>query len=303
MKKKGFKSYDSKSDQISMNNDPKDSSLSNGQRSVLSRGSSKKMKKALFEHNKRSRESSFLKAEDCSSKSSADGNVKKEQIYSPDHIFKLPGGYVQKVSLANCSENITRRVRAYLDELFGSISLNFDGDSKAIIPAVLQDILAYNNVYFSTVDSYDTVEAPEPVWFHIDTYSNHLRLFVNHQMYNEYILHTRPDTPVNWSDGILRVEKYDPHEVAPNTIEDVHENMMALKLALIVDHVAQHILHEIYVDKDDRIMTSGIHEGWTNCPGTTLHSMLNIEIITCNAPPRRKTGSYNHTTTVISHNN
>lgn len=194
-------------------------------------------------------------------------------------VIKLPGGYACKAVLDEVPDTVTYRVRAYLDELFGTIMLQVKESNSCFdaVPIVVSNILKYNNIQFATVDMYKTrVNIPEPLWFKFEIDKRHLILYLNEIMYNDYCTTTTStEVPVVWSCGHIPVDKYNPYRTHP----DVSElDTAKIKCAMACDHVAQHIIHRYYNDKP-LLANTELHEGgWTRY-GTTLHSMLDIEIV------------------------
>lgn len=214
------------------------------------------------------------------------------------NVIKLPGGYAYKSVMDEVPDAVAYRVRAYLDELFGTIMLQVkeSNDCFDAMPIVVSNILKYNNVQFATVDMYKTnVNIPEPLWFKYRLDKRHLILYLNECMYNDYCTTTTStDVPVVWSCGHVPVDKYNPYRAHP----DVSElDPAKIKCAMVCDHVAQHIIHRYYNDAP-LLASADLHErGWTRC-GTTLHSMLDIEIVE-NPCGERNVGTANRVLTML----
>lgn len=194
-------------------------------------------------------------------------------------VIKLPGGYACKAMSDEVPDAVAYRVRAYLDELFGTIMLQVKESNNCFdaVPIVVSNILKYNNIQFSTVDMYKTsVNIPEPLWFKLEIDKRHLILYLNEIMYNDYCTTTTStEVPVVWSCGHVPVDNYNPYRAHPEVSE---LDAAKIKCTVVCDHVAQHIIHRYYNDTP-LLANTELHErGWTRY-GTTLHSMLDIEIV------------------------
>lgn len=194
-------------------------------------------------------------------------------------VIKLPGGYARKAVIDEVPDAVAYRVRAYLDELFGTIMLQANESNECFdaVPIVVSNILKYNNIQFATVDMYKTsVNIPEPLWFKFEIDKRRLILYLNEIMYNDYCTTaTSTEVPVVWSCGHVPVDKYNPYLAHPKVSE---LDSAKIKCAVACDHVAQHIIHRYYSDTPP-LANAELHEGgWTRY-GTTLHSMLDVEIV------------------------
>ena len=218
-------------------------------------------------------------------------------------LLKLPGAVA--VSSSSSSENngiaakvssssfpgdhvpneISFLIRSYLDVLLCSVAIEklrliTSGirHSEYAIPSIVNNILKYNNIMFEDVTMSDTkLYIPEPLWYDIDIQNRHLHLYLNQEMYNMFCT-KMSDTPVTMISGIVPLERYNPLTVhkALKTLDSAMINC-----AVVCDHVAQHIISELYENIDERSMKSDgadIHERY-NRYGTTLHSMLDITLI------------------------
>lgn len=205
--------------------------------------------------------------------------VASTQSVATGAVLTLPGGYAHTAVNDEASDVIAFRVRAYLDELFGTIMLQVKESNHCFdaIPVVVKAVLNYNNIQFTTIDLYKTgVHIPEPLWFKFELEKKRLILYLNESMYNEYCTATAtPDVPVVWSSGHVMVDKYNPYCAQPE-VSEVDD--AKIKCAVVCDHVAQHIIHRYY-NETPLTANTELHEGgWTRF-GTTLHSMLNIEVV------------------------
>lgn len=194
-------------------------------------------------------------------------------------VMTLPGGYARTAVNDEASDAVAFRVRAYLDELFGTIMLQVKESNHCFdaIPVVVKAVLNYNNIQFATIDLYKTgVPIPEPLWFKFELEHKRLILYLNESMYNDYCTTTSTsDVPVVWSSGHVMVDKYNPYCAHPEVSE---LDDAKIKCAIVCDHVSQHIIHRYY-NETPLVADTELHEGgWTRF-GTTLHSMLSIEIV------------------------
>lgn len=217
-------------------------------------------------------------------------------------VIKLPGGYACKAVIDEVPDTVAYRVRSYLDELFGTIMLQVKESDSCFdaIPIVVSNILKYNNIQFATVDMYKTsVSIPEPLWFKFELDKRHLILYLNEIMYNDYCTTTTPtEVSVVWSCGHVPVDKYNPYRSHPEVSE---LDTAKIKCAVACDHVAQHIIHRYYNDTP-LLANTELHEGgWTRC-GTTLHSMLDIEIVE-NPCGDQRGGTANQVLTMLPQHN
>lgn len=203
----------------------------------------------------------------------------KRDTNNDNNVMKLPGGFAWKTVVNEVPDTVAYRIRAYLDELFGTIMLQVKESNSCFdaIPVVVNSILKYNNIQFETVDMINTrINTPEPLWFKFEIDKRHLTLYLNENMYNDYCTNNvSASVPVVWSCGHIAVENYNPYRSHPE-VSDL--DTAKIKCALVCDHVAQHIIHRYY--KYTPLLTSAeLHDdGWTKI-GTTLHSMLDIEIV------------------------
>lgn len=203
-------------------------------------------------------------------------------------------------SLNDCVPNdIAFRVRAYLDVLLGATSIekarlaaarytsgggsgnrgfgkNNDlayRDSLYAVPNIVDAILKYNNIAFSSVILYRTkTELIEPIWYDIDLPNNELRLFANTN--SRQFARQMNNYPVVMSSGIIPVERYNPY--MPNPIID-NIDIATIHCAVTCDHVAQHIIDEVF-DPEPPADGADIHDRFAR-HGTTLHSMFDITVM------------------------
>lgn len=169
-----------------------------------------------------------------------------------------------------------RKIRKYLDVLFGAtLGLVAIGemDSLAAVPAVVREILRYNNIEFSTIVHINVIDFPEPIWFDVDQNYNggggKLTLFVNEQMYEE-VCRRNSNLPVTFIARQPDIEKFNPIEMEID--EPVQQAM--INCAVICDHVATHIIEEIICTPDS---SSPLHGPKFGRHGVTLHSLFALE--------------------------
>lgn len=224
---------------------------------------------------------------------------------------KVPGGKIEPgPSIRDCvPDEISFRVRAYLDVLLGATSIeklrlattmysvngsssvngdNAHRDSQYAIPNIVDAILKYNNITFGSVVLYRTkIELIEPIWYDIDIPNNELRLFVNTN--SRLFPRHMTDYPVVMASGIIPVERYNPY--APNpTIDNI--DIATIHCAVTCDHVAQHIIDDI-LDTEPKAEGADIHDRFGRC-GTTLHSMFDITAV------GDKCENYNETSKLVT---
>lgn len=206
----------------------------------------------------------------------------------------LPGATARRAPIAvgkpqkvgELSEEMTLKIRRYLDMLLGSVLIEArrlvgNGHSMTMyaIPNVVCDILEYNNLRFATVKFALTKhQLFEPIDYVID--QSTLTLVVNESMYNEYCLTNNSGTVI-FPSGLIPIDRYNPPETDPSLGEI---NYPVIRCAIACDHVAQHILYDVYGRNQDRPATAGIHEYWTDVDATTLHSMFRITRVCTEEP-------------------
>jgi len=199
---------------------------------------------------------------------------------------------VNKYSLVNrgfiddAPLEITENIRAYLDEVFGSLMhrLSEEIDPKVFlfIGSTVDCILRYNNIHFREVTVFEVKEdfnMPEPLWFDLDSVMgvlDKLNIFLNFEWYKTYIS-INTDVPVVWKNGNVPIERFNTSEqdsqIAPMEIAKI-------KCVVACDHLAQHVIHRYHID-GPQLSNCDIHDSWTR-HGTTLHSFLDLTIITNN---------------------
>lgn len=204
-------------------------------------------------------------------------------------IGELPPWYVQ-------------RLTDYLSTLFGSVVL--EGihtkltnlhDTWLYIPAVVCAILDYNNVNFLAVQYVPTkCQIAEPVWYKIDVATNTLTLYINVHMFHQFCLELE-QKPVVMMDGEVALHDYNPHAIpniasCPNAFR-IDQAM--INIAVLSDHVALHILNELYADPNKpESYRDDLHENYQPTDGiTTLHSMFDITM-TCADRPQYECNNY-----------
>lgn len=181
---------------------------------------------------------------------------------------------------------VTENIRAYLDEVFGSLMhrLSEEIDPKVFlfIGSTVDCILRYNNIHFREVTVFEVKEEfnmPEPLWFDLDSVMgvlDKLNIFLNFEWYKTYIS-INTDVPVVWQNGNVPIERFNTSEqdsqIAPMEIAKI-------KCVVACDHLAQHVIHRYHID-GPQLSNCDIHDSWTR-HGTTLHSFLDLTIITNN---------------------
>lgn len=215
----------------------------------------------------------------------------------------LPGGVVKSTrkydsrcigsgGLGEAPREVVRKIRQYLDVLLNSVVLearfmalsSYDNSSLAI-PGVVSAILEYNNISFKTIKYCLTkLDLFEPVWYTYSIEKNELILFINEAMYSEYCSRNSKDAII-FTSGIIPIEIFNPYETNPN-LDSI--NLAMIHCAIVSDHVAQHIINDIYCK--DKILCADIHDRFTEV-GTTLHSMFYLEK-TCSKIPKREYSNY-----------
>ena len=212
--------------------------------------------------------------------------------------FQLPISSKKPSSIGQIPDEISYHLRHYLDILFSSVILesrklilNQEKNSIFAIPAVVNNILTYNNISFKTVKYMITkIFLPEPVWYYFDVQANELILFLYEPLYNNLCMKSNI-LPVTLSSGNLVLEKFNNNyydDDADNDADDAENgdffrnrqsdiDRAILNCAIVADHVAQHIISDIF-DPNKKFKSSNLHSNY-NKVGTTLHSMLNITAI------------------------
>lgn len=215
---------------------------------------------------------------------------KPQQRAGNNKTMKLPGGVghlvgnpCSKTQIASTSSgigelkrNLTKGIRDYMDILFSSImieaNLNCQRTRESIhaIPGVVNAILEYNNISFKTIELTKTTHRLfEPIVYYYDIINSKLNLFVNESMYDTFCMKNE-ERPVVYSGGVIPVEIFNPFATPP-TVTDIDSAM--IHCAIICDHVAQHIISDIF---DEKNPCADIHDNFTRM-GTTLHSIFKLE--------------------------
>lgn len=221
---------------------------------------------------------------------------------------KINKGNVNVTRQGETPPNIVRNIRMYLDILFSSVLLearyildncdtgeaemreNLMGGGNGIesnkssisaVPGVVSAILAYNNIEIKTVAlTMTAVDIFEPIWYTYNVRQSKLTLYLNEFMYDAFCI-KNGDSHVLFTNGIVPIERYNPYE----TNKEVPTiNLAIVHCAMLCDHVAQHILDELFASADDVTAScADLHEGFGK-HGTTLHSMFRLENIRIPAP-------------------
>lgn len=211
-------------------------------------------------------------------------------------------------------ESASLNVRAYLDEVFGSLmsrlsvpSANGFGTGEPsvfeYVGTVVDSILRYNNIHFRTItvtvlkDS--DAHMPEPLWYAFPNINDanstgaggcsvscgdELQIFVSYLWYREYSA-VNTGVPVLWPNGALVIEKYNlPEEDRRVSVMDATK----IKCVVACDHLAQHIINEYSLRSEGENSASqiqnltdldgDIHDRWTKT-GATLHSFLDLTVL------------------------
>lgn len=219
---------------------------------------------------------------------------KNSQVTAPIH---LPGGTAtvstvlkqqnNQRHIGEIPQDLVVKIRRYMDILFSSVLLQAHqilksepkSDSVYALPGVVMSILQYNNVEFRTVKYVLTkFELPEPIWYTINVARNELILYINNGMYGTFCAKNNV-LNVNFTSGIIPLELHNP---LVDVTDGVTIDWPMIHCAIAADHVAQHILTDLFGKLKTR--NADIHENFAN-HGTTLHSMFRIEQFCRNNQP------------------
>lgn len=214
------------------------------------------------------------------------------------NVIRLPGGYATVIKETS-SEEVTYNIRRYLNLVFGKmiIDMKYYNDLKGLIPTIVSTILEFNNIVFGEVLLILTNDRLfEPIWYTTNLNSRKLILYMDEQMYLDVSKKLINSVPVFYSSGNLPIEKYNTLYEHP---EEIKINFAMINVFVICDHVAQHIIFDIY-NKDTKHKNDDIHLNYTKF-GTTFHSMFEIERINqqthpnCNDPAENESiGLFEH---------
>lgn len=200
----------------------------------------------------------------------------KQSNVNLNQYFELPGGYVECVMPKTVPDIITRKIRDYLDIIYGTViaaaSIACLNDVVPAIPFIVCNILRYNNIVFQKIEYYTTrINLYEPIDYLFDINESKLQLIINDSFFKLY-LSKRKLTKVNYLSGNIPIEKYNPYKNLFNAANDGIVNAVVL-----ADHVAQHIITDFYhkLHQIEIPPTASMHCGFTKY-GTTLHSMFDI---------------------------
>lgn len=220
--------------------------------------------------------------------------------------LKLPGGIAKSVNkyefkclgsgVGEAPRAVVNHIRNYLDILINSAVLEAKyitssevdrANSLLAIPGIVSAILEYNNISFKTIKYCVTrVDLFEPVWYTYNIAKNELILYINESMYEEFCSKNNND-PVIFTSGIIPIEIFNPYETNPE-VEILQSNKQIIHCAIASDHVAQHIINDLY--GGNKASCSDIHHKFNEI-GTTLHSMFHIER-TCTKMPKKEYSNY-----------
>jgi len=160
-----------------------------------------------------------------------------------------------------------------------------------VMPMIVDAIMRYNNVYFDNVVLYVTEKRTlfEPLWYNIEQYDDHrlLVLFYDRSFYEEFVT-TTIGSCVYWAHGNLNFDAY--YQEYEHPIVLTQSNTPLLKAIIACDHLALHVLHQLYDDETRnatrsrvQLSTDDIHEVWSNdnAPhvGVTLHSFFKLTVV------------------------
>lgn len=185
-------------------------------------------------------------------------------------------------------EQVTKKIRRYTDLLYGTIAYeqlsrlrNDTANSTHIltlVPNTVRAILDYNNIRFAGILlKLTTVEIPEILWYDIDYPNKVLYLYASKTMFENFCtLNNNYD--VMMETGFVPLEAYNPF----SSPKEVKITPALVKCAVMCDHLAQHVIDDIYRNScsmDERSVISGngctLHYNWTR-HGITLHSIFSI---------------------------
>lgn len=198
-------------------------------------------------------------------------------------------GSLQRGGCNNADEGfvppwVAFHVRAYLDVLFGAVTLEKirlvklrNRRSEFAVPNVVDSILRYNNIAFAAVEMcwVNGTQLVEPIWYDIDAFNNRLQLYISQSMYDAFCAR-QSDDPVNMASGVVPIENYDPYATSPEASGPLDK--ATVNCAIACDHVAQHIIVEVL--RPGRASPGAdIHDRFTEV-GCTLHSMLDVTAVT-----------------------
>lgn len=174
-------------------------------------------------------------------------------------------------------EQFTLRIRDYLDMLMSSTLLEMVTiETNNVVFAMLgivKAILNYNNILFKKYHMVKTQEIlHEPVWYSINAIKNELTLYVNEEMYDNFCMTSCNDKPIVFLNGHIDIEQYNPLS-QPNHVPEI--KFSVINLAIVSDHVSQHIITEVYNPKAKYNLN--IHDGFRKY-GVTLHSIFDLEV-------------------------
>ncbi|UDM55437.1 gp13-like protein [Phenacoccus solenopsis nudivirus] len=232
-------------------------------------------------------------------------NSRRKTASKTPQALQIPGArptsmVVKDSSLAggrSANKEITANIHEYLNVVFSaalsyaihaSRQMNVNPSTLNTIPTIVREILAYNNVHFDDIIMFRVREDSstklfEPIWYIIQRHGNdkrYLFLFVDELFYHEY-------AAVNTLNEVffkqtLSFEKPTQEFTYDNV--PLLMNTALVKIIVACDHVALHILHELY-NKDAAkmdISTNDIHDCWNDDTihvGVTLHSFLRLTVV------------------------
>lgn len=280
-------------------------------RDGMSSSSSSKIKRFIVETAAKSRKRPIKFDEDNDDNSDDENTTnhdKTEEEAKPDDVRgAIIVREAENVTATVCDEydpsnildpRLSFYIRTYLDVLLSSVlieKINLAArnkhQSELAIPNVVDNILRYNNIAFSTVRMSTTnIALPEPLWYEIDVLNNRLQLYIYQPMYDSFCM-TLSDHPVILSSGIVPLDRYDPPEHCP--IANSTVDSATINCAVVCDHLAQHVISEVLGPR--KAEGASIHDRY-NERGCTLHSMFDITMLGTGSNP----SSNNYNTFVLS---
>lgn len=173
-------------------------------------------------------------------------------------------------------DNIVRGIRDYLNVLFGSIIVSSRellrkrrNDSQYCVADVVNAILRYNGVFYSKVRAFLSPKSlQEPLWYARYQNDRELWIFIDPVLYEEQCSQFS-DNRVVITSGIVTLEKFNSDHFTFNNKID----LAMYNLGIMCDHLAQHILDNIYTRQV--IPGEKLHKNFGK-HGITLHSMLQL---------------------------
>lgn len=221
------------------------------------------------------------------------------------HI-KLPGGYIEEISLKEQPKKITKLIRKVFDIYLSTIALfinptldissPYTGDTDnnqssknpytssynridfvKIIPYIVQNILRYNNIVFKSIKLYVIPgDLHEPLWYKFSIIEKTLTLYMSKPIKDKFCMRSKK-YPVISTSGIINLKEFNPKYSAFKDDDFNPQSQSIINCMILCDHLCQHIITEWMhkLNKESFPQSETLHYHFKKY-GTTLHSIFDL---------------------------